>query len=207
MGAPETAFGHRLDRLNAFLDQHVLPYPVKYLTNRVTILATLCLLIPLIFFASNQAFVNAANSYLNVMSVAVSSIVLLYSTINEIRERSAAQRREEIARVQAEATEKRAQADHERIQQIHDHMDELREEMAQHVTVSLDNIQKLLVDYLSKMQVEDQRRMEATHQSLHQNTAAQNQEIAALKQLVATMHEHVMSMLGGHGLDKTHPHD
>src|SRR3954471_5701985 len=94
MAAPQSTFGRWVERLNTFLDQHVLPYPVKYLTNRVTILATLCLLIPLIFFANNQAFVNAVNSYLNVMSVAVSSIVLLYSTISEIRERAAAQRRE-----------------------------------------------------------------------------------------------------------------
>src|SRR5437870_4890326 len=48
-------------RLNEFLDKYVLPYPVKYLTNRVVILLTLCLLIPLIFYTANQAFVNALN--------------------------------------------------------------------------------------------------------------------------------------------------
>src|SRR5438045_521807 len=82
-------------RLNEFLDKYVLPYPVKYLTNRVVILLTLCLLIPLIFYTANQAFVNALNSYLNVMSVVVSSTVLLYATISELREglpRNAARR-------------------------------------------------------------------------------------------------------------------
>ena len=64
-------------RLNIFLDQHLLPYPVKFLTNRVIILATLALLLPLLFFTSDQSFVNALNSYLNVMSVVVSSTVLL----------------------------------------------------------------------------------------------------------------------------------
>ena len=77
-------------RLNTFLDQHVLPYPVKFLTNRVIILATLALLVPLIFFTGDQSFVNALNSYLNVMSVVVSSTVLLYATIADVRDRAAA---------------------------------------------------------------------------------------------------------------------
>src|SRR5579862_2344588 len=79
-----------MHQLNEFLDKYVLPWPVKYLTHRLTILATLCLLIPLVFFTANQAFVNALNSYLNVMSVVVSSTVLLYATISEVRERQAA---------------------------------------------------------------------------------------------------------------------
>src|SRR2546421_7052314 len=62
-----------LHRVNTFLDEHVLPYPVKFLTNRIIILATLALLIPLVFFTNYQAFVNALNSYLNVMSVVVGS--------------------------------------------------------------------------------------------------------------------------------------
>ena len=39
---------------------------------------------PLLFFTGNQAFVNALNSYLNVMSVVVSSTVLLYATIADV---------------------------------------------------------------------------------------------------------------------------
>ena len=92
MGTPDA--NSRITRLNAFLDTYVLPYPVKYLTNRLTILATLCLLIPLIAFANVQVFVLATNSYLNVMSVVVSSTVLLYSTISEVRDRKAAEQRE-----------------------------------------------------------------------------------------------------------------
>jgi hypothetical protein len=65
-----------LHRINMFLDRYVLPYPVKYLTNRVTILVTLSLLIPLIAFKDATVFVLVVNSYLNVMSVVVSSTVL-----------------------------------------------------------------------------------------------------------------------------------
>src|SRR5690349_503032 len=121
-------------RLNAFLDKYVLPFPVRYLTNRLTILATLCLLIPLIFFTANQAFVNALNSYLNVMSVVVSSTVLLYSTISEARDRAASARREEIARAHQAKVDERAEEDHERIELMHRHLNELRSEVMEHVS-------------------------------------------------------------------------
>src|SRR5579871_5609067 len=110
-----------LQRLNTFLDENVLPYPVRFLTNRVIILATLALLIPLIFFTSDQAFVNALNSYLNVMSVVVSSTVLLYATIADVRDRAAAKRADEIAKAYEQKLEKRVQADHELIEQILQH--------------------------------------------------------------------------------------
>src|SRR3954453_16556740 len=97
-------------RLNKFLDQHLLPYPVKFLTNRVIILATLALLVPLVFFTGDQSFVNALNSYLNVMSVVVSSTVLLYATIADVRDRAAAERRAEIAKSYEQVLEKRVQA-------------------------------------------------------------------------------------------------
>jgi hypothetical protein len=48
------------------------------------------------------------NSYLNVMSVAVSSIVLLYATISEIRQKQI-----------AELQEKRAQEDHQHVTEMH----------------------------------------------------------------------------------------
>src|SRR5260221_12743844 len=79
-----------VERLNTFLHHHVLPYPVKYLTNRVTILGTLCLLVPLILFANETVFVLSPNSYLNVMSVLVSATALLYSQLANSRRRPAA---------------------------------------------------------------------------------------------------------------------
>jgi len=95
-------------RINDFLDQHVLPWPVRFLTFRFIILATIALLIPLIVYADNTSLVLLINSYLNTMSVAVSSIVLLYATISEVRQK-------QIADLQ----EKRAEEDHEHVTEMH----------------------------------------------------------------------------------------
>src|SRR5574341_1461492 len=97
-----------LKRINDFLDQHILPWPVRFLTFRFVILATIGLLIPLIVYASNQVLVLAINSYLNTMSVAVSSIVLLYATLNEAHQKQI-----------AEMQEKRAQEDHTHVTEMH----------------------------------------------------------------------------------------
>jgi hypothetical protein len=97
-----------MSRVNEFLDQRVLPYPVRFLTHRFVILATIGLLVPLIVFAHSMGFVLAVNSYLNTMGVAVSSIVLLYATIAEIRDK-------QIAAMQ----EQRAQEDHQHVVEMH----------------------------------------------------------------------------------------
>ncbi len=99
---------HAFDRINAFLDTYVLPWPVRFLTFRFTILVTIALLVPLIMFASNTELVLAINSYLNTMSVAVSSIVLLYAMLAEKQQR-------EIAEMQ----ERRAGEDHAHIIETH----------------------------------------------------------------------------------------
>jgi hypothetical protein len=179
--------GGRMDQINTFLDEHVLPYPVRYLTNRIVILGTLCLLVPLIALANVTVFVLAANSYLNVMSVVVSSTVLLYSTLSEARDRAAAERREEIARRHEAMVEKRAEADHELIQQIHEHLDEIRTEVMQHVNVSLDSIQNLLVQRLETLQAEDHTHIEEMHKAIEASVAAHRQELAALTDLVSAM--------------------
>ena len=95
-------------RFNDYLDRYILPWPVRYLSHRFVILATIALLIPLILFASNQVFVLSVNSYLNTMSVAVSSIVLLYATISEVHQKQI-----------AELQEKRAQEDHTHVVEMH----------------------------------------------------------------------------------------
>lgn len=175
-----TQANSRSQRLNTFLDTYILPYPVKYLTNRLTIIATLCLLIPLIALANVQVLVLAANSYLNVMSVVVSSTVLLYSTISEARERAAAQRREEIARMHEEIVERRAQADHELIGKIKD-------ELAQHVNQSLADIQRILVEHLTQMQAEGHLRAEAHHQALIASVEAHRHMLEDLNMKVEQM--------------------
>ena len=97
-----------INKLNNWLDKNILPWPVRFLTHRLVILATMALLIPLLVFASRTVLVLSINSYLNTMSVAVSSIVLLYATISEIRQKQI-----------AEMQEKRAQEDHTHVTAIH----------------------------------------------------------------------------------------
>jgi hypothetical protein len=97
-----------IKRINEFLDHYILPWPVRYLSHRFVILATIALLIPLVVYAGNQVLVLMINSYLNTMSVAVSSIVLLYATISEVHQ-------QQIAELQ----EKRAQEDHTHVVEMH----------------------------------------------------------------------------------------
>jgi hypothetical protein len=159
-------------RLNRFLDQHLLPYPVKFLTNRVIILATLALLVPLLFFTSDQSFVNALNSYLNVMSVVVSSTVLLYATIADVRDR-AAERREEIAKSYEKVLETRVQADHELIQQI-----------------LQNSIQNILLDRLEKIRAEDHKQAEEMQRALiASNEELQRAKLAELTALVQALYQ------------------
>ena len=97
-----------MKRFNDFLDRYVLPLPVRFLTYRFVILLTILLLVPLLVFAGNQVLVLGINSYLNTMSVAVSSIVLLYATLAEAQQQRL-----------AELQEKRAQEDHEHLTELH----------------------------------------------------------------------------------------
>ncbi len=97
-----------MQRVYDFLDKYVLPWPVRYLSHRFVILLTIGLLIPLIAYDTNQVLVLLVNSYLNTMSVAVSSIVLLYATISEIHQKQI-----------AELQEKRAQEDHTHVVEMH----------------------------------------------------------------------------------------
>jgi hypothetical protein len=97
------------DRINQFLDRYVLPWPVRFLTFRFVILVTIALLVPLIVYADETKLVLLINSYLNTMSVAVSSIVLLYATISEVRQKRI-----------ADLQEQRAQEDHTHVTEMHE---------------------------------------------------------------------------------------
>jgi hypothetical protein len=105
--------------------------------------------------------VNALNSYLNVTSVVVSSTVLLYATMADVRDRAAAKRadeiaktyeqvledriqeRQEIAKAYEQVLEQRVQADHELIQQI-----------------LQNNIENVLGGRLEKIRLEDHKQLE-----------------------------------------------
>jgi hypothetical protein len=95
--------------VNEFLDRHVLPWPVRFITFRFVILGTIALLIPLVVYSFKTQLVLLINSYLNVMSVTVSSIVLLYATLSEVRQNQI-----------AELQEKRAQEDHIHVTEMHE---------------------------------------------------------------------------------------
>ena len=168
-----------LQQLNTILDERVLPYPVRFLTNRVIILATLALLIPLLFYTSDQAFVNALNSYLNVMSVVVSSTVLLYATIADVRDRAAAKRaneiaktyeqvledriqgRQEMAKAYEQVLEERVQADHELIQQI-----------------LQNSIENILGGRLEKIRIEDHKQLDEMQKAVIASNEALRTELA-----------------------------
>jgi hypothetical protein len=104
----ESKFKKAIDQANDLLDRYILPLPVRFLTFRFVILLTIVLLIPLIVFANNTVWVLAVNSYLNTMGVAVSSIVLLYATVSEARQKQI-----------AELQEKRALEDHMHVTETH----------------------------------------------------------------------------------------
>ena len=176
-----------MGRLDQFLDKHVLPWPVKFLTNRITILATLCLLVPLIAFASNQVLVLLANSYLNVMSVVVSSTVLLYSTISEARDKAAAQRREEIAAAHQRLSDQRSEEDHQRIETINTHIDEIHAEVMEHITTSLDRIEKLMFQRIEQMQTEANTHIDENHGNVLATMASHKGELAEMRQILNSL--------------------
>lgn len=179
--------GSAVDRLNAFLDAHVLPIPVRFLTNRVVILITLALLIPLIALKDNTVIVLLTNSYLNVMSVVVSSTVLLYSALSEARDRTAAERREQIAAEHQKVLDARSEADHRRIEEIYQNLADLNEQTVSRINVSLENIQRILIDHLEVNQAEDHAHIEEMHRTLVSSLDTQKQELDSLRQLVRSM--------------------
>ncbi len=174
MGTPDT--NSRMARLNTFLDTYVLPYPVKYLTNRLTILATLSLLIPLIVFANVQVFVLATNSYLNVMSVVVSSTVLLYSTISEMRDRKAAEQREALAAQHQKLVDDQIAANSEALEKI-------QEELRQHINEQLATIKHILLERLETNHAE----ISAMQKAIIDSANAQDKEVSVIKEMVAAI--------------------
>lgn len=122
-------FSRIIKTINEFLDKYILPWPVRFLTFRLVILLTIFLLIPLILFAKNTVLVLMTYSYLNVMSVAVSSIVLLYSTISEAHQK-------QIASLQ----EKRAREDHTHVTEMYG----LILKSVENQRVEIENLKRLL---------------------------------------------------------------
>ena len=74
-----STFKRYAQAVEAWLDDVAFPRVVAYATHPFTITATMLLLIPLILFASVTALALILGNYTNVVSAAVSSIVLLQS--------------------------------------------------------------------------------------------------------------------------------
>ena len=164
-----------LGRVNDLLDRYILPLPVRFLTFRFVILLTMALLIPLIIYADRIKLVLAVNSYLNVMSVAVSSIVLLYATISEARQKQI-----------AELQEKRATEDHTHVTEMHalimqtlenqnKEMDELRSVLASLAGQEALAVQRMAVPDVKSLHPRGHERFSETdpgqriEETLHQN--------------------------------------
>ena len=86
-----------------WLDGTFFRWVVAYATHPLVILATMLLLVPLIFDAANTALALTLGNYTNVVSASVSSIVLMQS-LKHHREnkRLHAQHADEIAALRAE---------------------------------------------------------------------------------------------------------
>ena len=132
MSAEKKSFLSSLfDKINHFLDRYILPWPVRFLTFRFVILATICLLVPLILFANNTTLVLGLNSYLNTMSVAVSSIVLLYATLADAHQKQT-----------VELQERRAQEDYLHVTEMHRLVLETLENQRQEI----DTLKEMIAD-------------------------------------------------------------
>jgi hypothetical protein len=141
-----------LKRINDFLDRYILPWPVRYLSHRFVILATIALLIPLVVYAGNQVLVLMINSYLNTMSVAVSSIVLLYATISEVHQ-------QQIAELQ----EKRAQEDHTHVVDMHT----LMQQTMINQQVEIENMKQMVASLQGKVYTPQAPKAPIDLQNLH----------------------------------------
>lgn len=164
-----------MDKINQFLDQHILPWPVRFLTFRFVILLTISLLIPLLLFADNQVLVLGINSYLNTMSVAVSSIVLLYATINEAHQKQI-----------AEMQEKRAQEDHEHVTEMH----RLVLESLANGRAEIEELRKLVTQLQGGTYAPAQPELVPDLEELHPRGAARYQAHDVAERMAGHTHKH-----------------
>jgi hypothetical protein len=165
-------------KINDFLDQYILPWPVRYLSHRFVILVTIALLIPLVVFASNQVLVLLINSYLNTMSVAVSSIVLLYATISEVHQKQI-----------AELQEKRAQEDHAHVVEMH--------QMLQQSMISqqaeVENLKQMVAALQGQTYIPQGMGKSVDLQELHPRGKLRFEEQDVNRQLTRKLHHHPMT--------------
>jgi hypothetical protein len=165
------------DGVNDLLDRYILPLPVRFLTFRFVILLTMALLIPLIIYADRIKLVLAVNSYLNVMSVAVSSIVLLYATISEARQKQI-----------AELQEKRATEDHTHVTEMHALIMQTLENQNQ----EMDELKRVLASLAGKELVAVERTSLPDVKSLHPRGPERFDNTDPGQRLEETLHQNAL---------------
>jgi hypothetical protein len=165
------------DGVNDLLDRYILPLPVRFLTFRFVILLTMALLIPLIIYADQIKLVLAVNSYLNVMSVAVSSIVLLYATISEARQKQI-----------AELQEKRATEDHTHVTEMHALIMQTLENQNQ----EMDELKSVLASLAGKELVPVERTSLPDVKSLHPRGPERFDNTDPGQRLEETLHQNAL---------------
>jgi outer membrane murein-binding lipoprotein Lpp len=122
--------------------------------------------------------VLATNSYLNVMSVVVSSTVLLYSTISEVRDKKAAEQREALAAQHQRLVDDQNAANAEALAKIQD-------ELRQHINSQLDEIKQILLERLEINHAETS----ALQKAIIDSANAQDIEVGAIRDMVASLKE------------------
>lgn len=167
-----------MQRIYDYLDKFILPWPVRYLSHRFVILVTIALLIPLIVYANNQTLVLLVNSYLNTMSVAVSSIVLLYATISEIHQKQI-----------AELQEKRAQEDHEHVVEMHNLMQQTLLNQQQQI----EELKKMLASINGREYIPMKAQAAVNLQELHPRGASRFEKHDSRERLKRHLHPHAMT--------------
>lgn len=167
-----------MKRVYDFLDRYILPWPVRYLSHRFVILLTIGLLIPLIVYAANQTLVLLINSYLNTMSVAVSSIVLLYATISEIHQKQI-----------AEMQEKRAQEDHSHVVEMHT----LMQQTLLNQQDQIESLKQMVAAVAGQEYVPTETQAAIDLRELHPRGAARFEQQDNRERMARQLHPHAMT--------------
>jgi len=181
-----------IKRINQFLDHYVLPWPVRYLSHRFVILATIALLIPLVVYASNQVLVLLLNSYLNTMSVAVSSIVLLYATISEVHQKQI-----------AELQERRAQEDHTHVVEMHT----LMQQSLINQQVEIENLKQMVATVQGQAYTPRATSAPVDLQNLHSRGRLRFEKQDVNERLSKHLHRHATTERKGTKLSKSNAPD
>lgn len=122
-----TCLGRFFGRFYVWLDQAVFPLVVRFVTHPLTIGATMLLLVPLLILASVTWLVLLGNTYLNVASASVSSIVLMQSLKHHAEnKRLHARHAAEIAKLREDTA-----ARIDRLHTRHDHVEAKLDALAQ----------------------------------------------------------------------------